>query len=241
MPAETFIPPEETGAIEAPKFSEFFEDCYVRFAHVLIDKTKDGSAVLDIGCGAGSAERLMAPYVKNCTITGVDSDEAALHQFQRDQTARLEAGDNHARLVCEDANDFLDSANISGQDTLILNATLHEINDPNDRENYLRSLFSNMQRIVALGGKVVIGDYYYEDSVTDEEVERFMVYQKSKIGHADARHKFVKPPEILPIAKEFGFVVGSEGVQIMQAVKKEQIDRKYYLICLENIGRKNGE
>ncbi len=87
-------------------------------------------------------------------------------------------------------------------------------------------------------GHVLIGDYYYADSVTDEEVERFKKYQLEAIGHADSREKFVKPGEIVAAVERSKKYKVAEH-KTMPAV--EGIDRFFYLFTLERIqdGKQN--
>ena len=79
------------------------------------------------------------------------------------------------------------------------------------------------------GGRVILGDYYYPDSVSDEEVAAYMAYQQATINHADPREKFVKPELIAQKAQEHGFSI--ELSDEMQAVK--EIDRKYSIFVLK--------
>lgn len=226
-PAEPVKPAEQA---KKPDFEDFFMACYGELTHALRENISDDSQVLDIGCGIGSAERKINIMKQGCIITCVDSDPKAIEEMWKLQDSLSENGHgNGLDVIREDANEFLKETTLKNQDTVLMAAVLHEINNINDRKNYLKTLLTQLSAVTALGGKVIIADYYYADGASDEDVARFMAYQQEVIGHADKRERFVKPEELLRAVEGSDFKVLDN--QVMRAV--QEIERYFYIITLE--------
>jgi SAM-dependent methyltransferase len=204
------------------KFEVFFDAPYTEIKSALSDHIKTDDQILDIGANQGNLEDFLDTQGGHHQIQCVDTDDLALEQLKGKQYKNLEIS-----AVTSDANQFLKT--FDGKvDVVLINATLHEINDPANQANYLRQLFNKAKEMLKPGGRIIIGDYYYPDDVSDEEVERFIAYQRQAINHADGREKFVKPELISDIATKEGYkVVFNKEIQ---AVK--EIDRRYYVIVI---------
>jgi SAM-dependent methyltransferase len=225
----------EQERIEKPDFEDLFINCYREVSHSIRKTVHDNSNVLDIGCGKGSAEVKINIMKKGCVITCVDSDPVAIGRMQGLRERLAENGHGNALdIVHEDANTFLSETRLQNQDTVLMIAVLHEINNLPDNVNYLQDLLGKLSRITRPGSRVIIADYYYADSVTDEKVEEFKKYQLKAIGHADSREKFVKPEEIISAVERSKYRIVDH--KTMQAV--EGIERYFYIFTLE---RKAGD
>jgi SAM-dependent methyltransferase len=221
----------EQEKIEKPDYEDYFINCYGEVTHEIRDIVPDQGQVLDLGCGRGSAERKIETMKRGCFVTCVDSDRKSIAEMF-DLKEKLSESDrgNELDIVLSDANIFLQETNLVGQDTVLVVAVLHEINDIEHRREYLTTLLERLSRVTKPGSKVLIADYYYDDSVSDEEVEQFKEYQLEAIGHADAREKFVKPEEIIEAVEGSDFTIPKPHKQMLAV---EGIKRYFYLLTLE--------
>ncbi len=218
-PVDVAVPIDSKGS----KFETFFDAPYNEIKDALKDVVKPGQRVLDLGANKGNLEDYMDSLGGSVTVECVDTDEQALEELGAKQFENLEI-----QIIPSDANELIESHSEGAVDVVLVNATLHEINTPADQRAYLAHFFERMRAILRQDGKVVVGDYYYPDSVTDEEVASFMEYQLKAINHADTRDKFVKPELLCEVGQEGGFLV--EQQKEIRAVK--EIDRRYYIVVL---------
>jgi len=208
------------------KFEVFFEEPYREIKAVLDQEIKPGAVILDIGVNQGNLEDHLEQKGELHQIDCVDIDEESLSKLIGKEYKNLTIN-----VTKSDANEFLDQYN-SKVDVILINATLHEINTPQDQPAYLEWLFEKVKKILKPGGKIIIGDYYYSDEVSDEEVADFIAYQQKTINHADARNKFIKPELIEQLAEESGYEI--EPRREILAVK--EIDRRYYVLVIKYKG-----
>jgi len=205
------------------RFETFFEEPYAELKRVLVTLAKDNQEILDLGSNTGNSEAIVDKLASGNHITCVDINAQALQKLKGRKLTRTSV-----EIIQADANQYLAQAQENSADLIILNATLHEINPPNEQATYLEGLFGQIKRCLRVNGVVLIGDYYYPDMVPDEEVAAYMEQQRREIGHADLREKFVKPDLLAQKASEYGFK--TEYANEIQAVKG--IDRKYYIYVL---------
>jgi 2-polyprenyl-3-methyl-5-hydroxy-6-metoxy-1,4-benzoquinol methylase len=130
------------------------------------------------------------------------------------------------QTVVSDIDQYTESReNGSGFDVIVLSAAIHEINDTSDQTGYLKKFFDKASHLLKDGGRVIIGDFYYPDEVSDEDFNKFREYQRMAINHADARNMFIKPELLNEAASGEGF--DTESYNEIRAVK--EIDRRYYV------------
>lgn len=215
-------PDQKTG--QDSKFETFFERPYEEIKKVVDDNIKDNFAIVDIGCGVGNLEDYIDQTKNGCNIRCADNDPEVVEKINQKEYKNIEVTSTLA-----DANDYLASLEDLSADTVLVNATLHEINTPEDQAKYLDEFFKQMMRILKVGGNIIIGDYYYADEVSDEEVAQFIEYQKATINHADARNKFIKPGLLKQKAIDHGF----EVIQSNEIPAVAGIDRRYYTVVFE--------
>jgi len=208
------------------KFEVFFEAPYAELKKAILETVKPGSNILDLGAYEGRLEDYLEEKGGHYSVQCVDIDARALSALRAKNYQNVETS-----IIQSDANLFMDNCEGKNDiDTIFLSATLHEINDPQRQQEYLEHFLEKAKTILRPGGEIIIGDFYYPESVSDEEVEAFIEYQKKAINHADARNKFIKPDLIKKVAQSSGFSVSYETE--MRAVK--QIDRRYYVIILKS-------
>jgi SAM-dependent methyltransferase len=194
-----------------------FVESYKLLRKTLDEWVWDGNKVLDLGSGNGAVEVSLGTSRKNCEVTCVDTDEKALEMIASRRLSRLKI-----KTVIDDANHFLNMVD-EKFDNVVLSHSLHEISDPDDQEVYLDGFFKKVKRIIPATGCVIIDDYYYPDSVSDEE---YMKFQEELVGHADERNKFINPELLKRKAKENGFsILDSSDVRTIP-----EIDRRAYSI-----------
>jgi SAM-dependent methyltransferase len=200
------------------KFQTFFEKPYEEIKAVLARAIKDKYKILDLGCNNGNLEQEIDGIARNCWVYCVDNDSKALEQLKSRKYHDLGVG-----AINQDANTFLVDTKLQGLDAILINATLHEINDVKNQSQYLDFLFGKASDMLGDNGQMIIGDYFYPADVTESEVEAYKEHQLNEIGHADAREKFVSPELIIQKALENGFSL--EYSNSLRAV--EQINRRY--------------
>lgn len=232
-----------------PEFDKFFEGPYEKLDKIVETHVLDGQRIIDIGAGSGTVEKSIESRNKGCKIVCVDLSERALQELR---SSRFEK--NQVMPVVEDANDFLNANRAKDVDTVIINATLHEINDFEHQDQYLEDLFIKIRKIVKLGSKVIIGDYFYPENfdpdateedkgVTDAEVQEFIEFQKRTINHADKREKFVNPALLKRKATEQGFRLISETNIRAEGLGSPvgHINRRYYLLVFDVLAEQESE
>jgi len=214
-------------AREFGPFDEFYKEQHEKFKAAIAREIQDGQKIIDIGANTGTAISYIDEAARNCHVIAVDSDQEALEKINDRKLNSTTVKTFHF-----DANDFLDSRPPVDADTVIIHATLHEINDPDNRDAYLDSLFKNLDFVLKEGGNVIIGDYYYGPDVTEDQVKEFMAFQLASIEHADERKKFIEPDLLIQKAAENGFIVSGEVFDMRAATK---CDRRYYLATFEDV------
>jgi trans-aconitate methyltransferase len=217
------VNPEKTDAQiddKGSKFEMFFDAPYNEIKTVLKERIKPEQRIVDIGANIGNLEDYLDTLNIPLDVTCVDSDNEVLDKLKTKQFKNIKVETDTV-----DANEFIEGYAAQDVDTALLNATLHEINNPTAQRKYLEHFFERLSAMLKQGGQVIVGDYYYPDEVTDEEVASFIEYQLKAINHADTRDKFVKPGLLASVAQEKGFL--AEGQKEIRAVK--EIDRRYYV------------
>jgi ubiquinone/menaquinone biosynthesis C-methylase UbiE len=208
------------------KYENFFDEPYHEIKSVLKNFIKDGSEILDVGVFEGNLEEYIETFVKHCTINCVDIEPLALEKLKQKKF-----NNNKIIVTNKDANNFLENAAEGSADVILINAALHEINDPQNQSAYLDSFLLRARKILKEAGKLIVGDYYYSKELSDEEVESYIAYQKATINHGDDREKFIMPDLLKHKAQEHGFSV--EYSNDLRAVKT--LDRRYYSIVFKKL------
>lgn len=209
------------------KYQTYFKKPYEELEKTL-SEVECASSILDLGSNSGTIASILDKYDLHCYVHCVDIDKIALKQIDKNSYKTTGVKIHHA-----DANEFLSESYLNDLDYIILNATLHEINNPEDQRSYLSYFFEECKSKLNDNGKIIIGDYYYADDVSDEAVKEYMQQQMREINHADSREKFVKPSLIREVAEELGFCIEKE----IEIPAVEGIDRRYYNIIIR--GDKN--
>jgi len=204
------------------KYEVFFDRPYALVKEAMAKYIESGNHLVDIGVNQGNLEDFLETKGKY-TVDCVDVEEEAISKLKAKNYQNIEINP-----TVGDANEYIDNYE-SQANVILINATLHEINNPADQRAYLEHFLGKAKGMLGEDGRIIIGDYYYPDHVTDEEVAGFIEYQKKAINHADAREKFVRPELIKEMAVRFGFEL--EHFEEIRAV--EEIDRRYYVIVLK--------
>ncbi len=214
------------------RFQTFFEEPYKEVKKAIAENIKDGFRIIDLGCGEGGPEEEINLKFKKCIVYCIDQDKKSLETLKNKKFENVSV-----EIIEKDANEFLNETALQDIDVILINAVLHEINDPSSRKLYLKVFFKIFNRILKEGGKVILGDYFYPSEVSDKEVEEFIEYQKKEIGHADKRNKFVGPEILKKTAGKEGFKVSY--FNDIRAVK--EINRRYYCLVLERVLKEDAD
>lgn len=225
-------------------FNEFFKPAYAKLEGAIAEVIHDDQDVLDIGAGSAIAEGFIAKRASRCNVVCVENDPKMVEflklkfspppkRLRHDHIVKSEM---KGTVVEMDANKYLtQNEQANTEDLVILNATLHEMCDPDKKDEYLDFLFNSLKTKLRPGGRLIIGDYYYydkgENAVSDEEFEQFMKIQIALAGHADQRDKFLSPEQVEQKAQEHEFK--TQRFKMIRAAR--EVDRKYYLFVFENM------
>lgn len=201
------------------KYQMFFEKPYEEIKKVIIKYISNDSVIVDLGCNNGNLEDEINRTKTGCLVYGIDTDAKALAALRNKKYENLSV-----ITFRKDANEFLKRTAFSNIDIILANATIHEMNNHKNQQQYLNEFFEKSKGILKNGGKIIIGDYYYHPAVHDEEVAKYIRYLKKKLGHGDARNKFILPDLLASKAVKHGFSV--KYANEIRAVK--EIDRRYY-------------
>ena len=207
------------------KYETFSPRIYEEMYAVLRANVEPGSKILDLGPYEGNNEVFLDGLGLTVNIDCVDIDEEALKVLSAKQFKNISVSVTHA-----DGNEFL-AAYTKQIDVLLSSASIHELNESKNQWAYMNWFFRQAYRILVPGGKVVIGDLYFPDYITDEVVEEFRLWQWEAIKHASSREQFVYPEMIEETALANGFELASK--KEIRAMK--EIDRRYYVFVLQKI------
>ena len=202
---------------------EIFPRPYGEMKAAVKEFVKDGDRILDIGCGSGLFEKIIEKSKKGCDIDAVDINKKAIEELRGTPFPN-----SKVRFMEEDANKFLRSFRLKKYDIILANAVLHGI-WTGGKEDYLDGFFKRLGKMLAPGGLVLLGEYFYPETVGDKEAEKFTGRLKRLTGHGDARSKFIDPKIICQKALENKFHIAK--FDQMRAVK--EIDRKYFIFVLQ--------
>ena len=205
------------------KYECFSPRIYEEMYAVLDANVAPESKILDLGPYEGNLETHLDSLGYAFDIDAVDVDEAALKVLAAKQFENISVSITHA-----DGNEFL-AAYVKQVDIVLSSASIHEMNDSTRQWSYMNWFFAEANRILVIGGKVVIGDLYFPDSISDEVVEDFRKWQWEAIKHASSREQFVYPELIEETALANGFeLVSKKEIRAMK-----EIDRRYYVFVLQ--------
>lgn len=193
----------------------------------LIDKViSDNSTIIDIGANDGTLETYIDDTKQGCKIRCIDVNQEALSNINNIQFKNSSV---ETQLI--DGNLFIEEYEDDPVDCIVLNATLHELNNPLNQAEYLDNFFENVKKLLNEKGLLIIGDHYYPEHVSDQEVEDYRLRQLREVGHADEREKFINPELIKEKSLEHEYNI--ESFNQIQSV--EGIDRQYYIFLLRKL------
>lgn len=224
-----------------PTVKQEFEVKNEEMMRLLISVVKrnaqDGMSSLDLGCGRGWIDGMMLLWVGDSHLICVDQDEAELRKlrhtkdtYDREPSFMQKAG-NKIDIVQEDLNLFLENNDLHDLDLVIINTALHEINDPEKREEYLIKLFKKLKSMTKPTGKIIIGDFYFGENATLEQISAYQEFQRKTAGHADAAVSYVSPGTIELILQDPSNT-GLKREFMTTIPATTEIDRRYYIMEL---------
>lgn len=205
------------------KFQTFFEKPYEEISKALSLFVRDQYKILDIGCNNGNLEEKIDRISKGCFVHCVDIDKKVIEELKNRKYQNITVS-----ATAQDANQFLEGTNLQALDIILINATLHEINDSSNQPEYLLWFFRKARQLLAPKRRVILGDYYYPKHVSDKDVKEYMEHQFKEINHADPRHKFVNPRLIRDTVDQLSLNI--DHYNEIKAV--EGIDRRYYVFAI---------
>lgn len=205
--------------------AEFFSPAYELFENIISSKKyiRLYDRVLDIGASDGKIEGYIDKLGLKNEIVAVDLNEKALAELAKKKYISIEV-----ETICEDGNEFL-GPNKEKFDLVIVNNTLHELNDPSNQAGYLDDFLENINGILSDGGRVILGDHYYSPGLTDDRVAEYVERQLQLIGHADPRGKFILPDLLKNKIIENGYEILEED----EVRVTDEIDKRYYVFVFE--------
>jgi len=169
------------------KLGDFYLESYSLARKIINSHLSNNSNVLDIGCGN-------APYLEdhlhntNSKFILIDKEK---YIFESPHTFFYQFDINNvdiikwARSLCVQI------------DFIVINATLHELWTGDKKVDYFQSLLNDLINLINVGGKIYIGDYYYNSNVTEDQFNEYAKSLLENVGHADAINRFYHPSELL--------------------------------------------
>jgi SAM-dependent methyltransferase len=224
QPATRRVPKMDNGTLKT-KYQLFSPRIYEEMQAVLASNVTPGSKILDLGPYEGNNEVFLDGLGLTVDIDCVDIDEEALKVLSAKPFKNISV-----QTTLQDGNEFLDAYD-KQVDIVLSSASIHELNESKNQWAYMNWFFRQANRILVPGGKVIIGDLYFPDSISDEVVEEFREWQWEAIHHASSREQFVYPELIEETSLANGFeLVSKKEIRAMR-----EIDRRYYVFVLEKV------
>ncbi len=192
-------------------FNTSYSKAYALFSFALSDYLKHsgpGLKVLDIGCGDGWTAEFISNFAKG-NYLGIDPSEESIRKLMK----RVPASSGLTVTGIADSAEWITDPKARKQiekslggrpDLVICNAACHQI-----RKSYpdIRLLFASASSILKQDGTFMVGDYYFPEDMTDEEVEEDMNWIKNETGQTPTpRSGFIARNEMELLLDSSGFI-----------------------------------
>ena len=225
-------------------FNENYEKAYQFLESQIQDYLRQQNAsitVLDVGCGDGwMAEILGAHSGHEVQYLGVDPAANPIQRLEQKSIANVKI--QCLKIQAQDLLSFsgveeLRNAyqRLTGKneqpefDLVLCNATGHQIRknhlDQNGEPREVREVYDNLASYLAPNGTIIISDYYYPSSVSDDQEEHSQFWIRSMTGQQPThRNGFIAPAIV-----RNGLI--SEGLEIIsepEAVRSNDHIHLYY-------------
>jgi len=211
----------ETLAYEKINFWDFYQDSYKLLKHMLKEHINLNSKILDMGCG--KAEYLKK-YFNNSSIKFLLVDKEYYDFDSKNVFFKNEDVNNIDLFEYLNVSDF--KINL-----IIINAAIHEF-WCGDKINYVKKFFERIFKILPVGGRCYLGDYYYMNNIPKKKFEKYSKSLISQIGHADSMERFVNPSSLLNIINNG---LKFKLLEFKEIRVTDEIDRFYYGLLIEKI------
>ena len=229
--------------------SEYNSSAYQLLKAYLAKYEGDGRPlkILDIGSGDIRPTHYLRNFLdrSNCEVTCIDINKIDIDQelaAQKNEQLHLLPSQNinaphiNGKLsmpICVTGTRTQTGSPEKQYDLIILHATLHELHSDYDLSGYLSWLFNQLSWLLADGGNVLLGDYYFSDNISRNDQLKYVEAQKKLTGHADPPEYFV-PPEILErYAQLFLKRVRKGEAEIFQTIDGVARCKNYYIYAFE--------
>lgn len=204
-------------------FETFAGKQYQELEDALREVIRDKSNILDVGGVAGNIVKMIDKISDSCHVKILNNQISphTARSFGNLKSTTYE-------IIEKDPNIYFKVEN-QAVDLMIFNACLHEICSSDDQKSYLDLLFTDINKHLKPDGKIIIGDFYYDPSIPQHELQLYIQYLINTVGHADPPNKSINPDYILEIAQKHGYKI----LHFHQNRMVKEIDRKYYVFVLE--------
>ncbi|OGV54495.1 MAG: hypothetical protein A2X45_09860 [Lentisphaerae bacterium GWF2_50_93] len=192
-------------------FNSSYSKAYALFSFVLSDylkQVKSDLKVLDIGCGDGWTAEFVSNFAKGHYF-GIDSSAESIRKLEErvpeNSGLKVTGVTESAEWIvnpksCREIEKFLGGK----PDLIICNAACHQI-----RKSYpdLRKVFAAASSILKQDGTILVGDYYFPEDMTQDEVEEDRNWIKNETGQTPTlRSGFIIRNEMELILESAGFI-----------------------------------
>lgn len=141
-----------------------------RFFLEELERTKNISRVIDVGCGVGSFSKLLRMWNGNVDYVGYDYSEAAI-------TTAQSMWDGFGNFYQKDYQD-LTSVNVKEGDLIVANALCDVLPDGDECFDHLLSL--NAKNIIFLRVRITDKTSYYEEYEAYGEIDTYAFYHNEE-------------------------------------------------------------
>ncbi|MFZ2653755.1 MAG: class I SAM-dependent methyltransferase [Victivallales bacterium] len=192
-------------------FNSSYSKAYALFSFVLSDYLKHAKPdlkVLDIGCGDGWTAEFISNFAKG-RYFGIDSSAESIKKLEQrvpeSSGLKVKGVAGSAEWIISPKSGKQIEEFLEGKpDLIVCNASCHQI-----RKSYpdLRKIFAAASSVLEQDGTFLVGDYYFPEDMTEDEVEEDRNWIKTETGQTPTpRTGFIVRNEMELILESSGFI-----------------------------------
>lgn len=216
-------------------FNTSYSKAYALFSMILSDilkKSKHPLRILDIGCGDGWTAEFIAGANIGGTYLGIDTSEESIKKLNRripyERKLKVSGMVESAEWLVSPESSCEIRKILGGiPDIIICNTACHQIRKSYP---YIYKIFAASGLSMNKDGILLVGDYYYPEDLSDDEMELDRIWIKNNTGQTPTpRSGFIPRTEMELVLKNAGF----ETEDVREVRANRAISIVYYLFRLK--------